>query len=299
MARSPRVVAEDRSQRAEWPLLPPTRLQLPGCNFTIEGASIAGLETWLRVPEWQLGFDLGRCDNGVLGCHTLCLTHAHLDHAGGLAQYLSIRAMQRCPTATVLAPAEACAGLQTMIDAWAALTRSEFDWRLIPMRPGDEYALGKGRVVRAFAAVHVLPSLGYAVVETRRELRPELVGSSREVLIAARAWGAPVEHEVRVVRLAVSGDTMIEGIAQSDALHDAEVAMCETTFVDDQRTAEQARSKGHTHLAELLPVARAFSGRWLVPYHISRIYGASGARRAIERQLPSELQGKVAAFLPG
>lgn len=289
---------DDRSGRSEWPLLPPTRLQLPGTGFTLEGASIAGLETWLRVPEWQVGFDLGRCDNGVLGCHTLCLTHAHLDHAGGLAQYLSIRAMQRCPPATVLAPAESAADLTAMIDCWARLTAAPFDWTLVPMRPGDVYPLGKHRQIRAFAAAHVLPSLGYAVEELRHELRPDLAGLDRAQLAALRATGEAVERPVLVTRLAVSGDTMIEGIAASKELHDAEVALCETTFVDDQRTAEQARAKGHTHLSELWPVAQEFAGRWLVPYHISRIYSASQARRTVERQTPEALQGKVAVFVP-
>lgn len=299
MARAPRVLVDDRSGRSEWPLLPPTRLQLPGTGFTIEGASIAGLETWLRVPEWQVGFDLGRCDNGVLACHTLCLTHAHLDHAGGLAQYLAIRAMQRCPPATVLAPAESVADLQAMIDCWARLTASQLDWTLVPMRPGDVYPLGKTRQIRAFAAVHVLPSLGYAVEELRHTIRPELATLGRAQLLALRDAGQSVEQEVRVTRLAVSGDTTIEGIAASEALHTAEVALCETTFVDDQRSVEQARAKGHTHLSELLPVAKDFAGQWLVPYHISRIYSANQARRTIERQTPDALQDKVAVFVPG
>ena len=284
--------------RADWPAVPPVRLRLQDTDFTLEGASVAGTETWLRIPEWHLGFDLGRCDAGVLGCHTLCLTHAHMDHAGALGQYLSLRAMARSPKSTVLAPAEACADLQAIITLWEKLTRCSFEWQLVPMRPGDIWSLGRGRSVQAFATTHVVPSLGYAVLQDHRQLRPELRDLPLADLQALRRSGQDPNHTTQRLRLAISGDTTIEGIRDSEALHMAEVALCEATFVDERRTVEQARSKGHTHLQELLPVARDFAGRWLVPYHISRIYGTRMARSAIARQVPEEMANKVAVFLP-
>ncbi|HMQ16293.1 MAG TPA: hypothetical protein PKC49_09990, partial [Phycisphaerae bacterium] len=55
------------------------------------GASLAGEETYLVLPELNLAFDVGRAPREVLAVDHLFLSHGHMDHAAGIAYYFSQR----------------------------------------------------------------------------------------------------------------------------------------------------------------------------------------------------------------
>lgn len=136
------------------------RLAFDHAPFHLEGVSVAGVETWLRVPEWHLAIDVGRVPDQQARCKYLALTHAHMDHAGGLGQYLALRQLTRAGHSTVFAPAESCADLLLIIEAWQRLHRVTFDWELRPMRPGDTADIGSGRTLKALQAMHVVCGAG-------------------------------------------------------------------------------------------------------------------------------------------
>ena len=48
-------------------------------GFHVEGISVAGVETWLRVPEWSLAIDVGRSPEILSRCQHIALTHAHTE----------------------------------------------------------------------------------------------------------------------------------------------------------------------------------------------------------------------------
>ena len=62
-----------------------------------------------HVPSLDLAFDVGRGPAEVVPAPSLFLSHAHLDHAGGLAYWASQRRLLRLPLARVFTDAEAVA----------------------------------------------------------------------------------------------------------------------------------------------------------------------------------------------
>lgn len=274
------------------------QLYLDRLGVHLEGQSVAGVETWLRVPEWNLAIDVGRSPEHVARCKHLALTHAHMDHAGGLAQYLSVRQLYSLGAPMVYAPAESCDALRAIVDTWGRLHGRPFDWTLVGLRPGDEVPLGSGRFLRALQADHVVPALGYAVLERPHRRRAEFANASAEVLRQLANSGVVVTEPTERVLLAVSGDTMPSVLDHVTELHTAEVVAMETTFLDARRTVADARVGGHTHLDDVIDRAETLRPHVFVPYHVSQLYTATQARAVLLERLPVELANRCRPLLP-
>ena len=124
----------------------------------------------------------------------------------------------------------------------------------VALEAGGEFRLGKTRVLQAFATVarRSEPTLGYAVLEERRRLKPEFAGRPEaEIRALARQGGRDALMEAyRHVLFAHTGDAMpIDPalVAGADMLvHDA-------TFLD----LEDRKWEIHATTAEALEVGRA------------------------------------------
>ncbi len=281
-------------------LTPPgvAQIYLERLGVRLEGQSVAGVETWLRVPEWSLGIDVGRSPEPIVRCKHLALTHAHMDHAGGLAQYLALRQLYTFEPPTVYAPAESCADLAAIVDCWGKLHRRAFGWTLVGLRPGDEVALGGGRWLRALPADHVVPALGYAVLERPHRRKPEFAAAAPGELRRLAESGVIIAEPTERVLLAISGDTLPTVLDRVAELHTAEVMVMETTFLDGRRTVADARVGGHTHLDDILARADTLRPHVFIPYHISQIYTPAAARAALAERLPPELLTRCRPLLP-
>src|ERR1041385_8127379 len=100
---------------------------LSTARFTIEGRSRAGHETWFRVRDLGVMLDLGRGPDAAVGISNVFITHAHLDHASGIAHYASQRQLHSMKGARVWVPAAAADGFRELLGAWERLTNTRFD----------------------------------------------------------------------------------------------------------------------------------------------------------------------------
>ncbi len=279
------------SQRPELNPAPRAVLEFPKLGFTLEGSSVAGIATWLTVRSWSLAIDCGALTQATVRCSTLALTHTHLDHAGGVASWLALRRLGGMGTSTVLAPVETAPEIQRIVDTWESMYRHPFDWRLVPMAPGDRHPLRNDLSVEALPADHVIPTRGWAVWRQRRRLKPSLHGASGPEIKRRKASGEDVHVRDEELLLAVSGDTRATMAHTVPALRDAKVACVETTFLDDKCSVERAQSGGHTHLDELLDVP--WGCQTLVPYHVSQRYDVARARDILQARLAPTLPAGV------
>ena len=59
-------------------------------GIRLVGTSLAGEESVLAAPEYNVCFDVGRAPREIIPIDTVCVTHGHMDHAAGIAYYLGL-----------------------------------------------------------------------------------------------------------------------------------------------------------------------------------------------------------------
>ena len=85
------------------------------CGLTIEGYSRAAVQTYWRIPELRLGFDLGAQPWDFMGTGTWFLSHLHLDHMASLPVYIARRRMMKMEPPTIYLPAAAYSAAYTRL----------------------------------------------------------------------------------------------------------------------------------------------------------------------------------------
>src|SRR5437773_10403183 len=81
-------------------------------GLTIEGYSRAAVQSYWRVPELKLGFDLGGQPWGFMGTPTWLVTHTHLDHVAAPPGYVARRRMVRMGPPVPYPPAGGVGGVR-------------------------------------------------------------------------------------------------------------------------------------------------------------------------------------------
>src|SRR4030095_11866143 len=142
-------------------------------ELTIEGYSRAAVQSYWRIPELKLGFDLGAQPWDFMGTPTWLVSHTPLDHAAALPVYVARRRMMKMGPPTVYAPAYAIDDLKKLLLIMQKLDRGRQNCDLKGVNAGDEIELSREHLVTAFATTHTIPSLGYIVWDRRFQLKEE------------------------------------------------------------------------------------------------------------------------------
>src|SRR5712692_7780722 len=93
------------------------RVRVEAAGIEIEGVSIAGHESFYKVPALRALLEFGRAPEDTVGYSTIYLSHAHLDHAAGFAHHASRRKLGGLPPARVFAPKESASDLEAWVGA--------------------------------------------------------------------------------------------------------------------------------------------------------------------------------------
>src|SRR5215468_2328570 len=120
-------------------------------GLTVEGYSRAAVQSYWRVPELKLGFDLGAQPWDFMGTATWLVSHTHLDHIAALPVYVARRRMMRMDPPTVYVPAYAVEDVRKLLLVMQRLDRGRQVCNLLGLNPGDEVELSRELVVSAFA----------------------------------------------------------------------------------------------------------------------------------------------------
>jgi ribonuclease Z len=275
--------------------LPVKRLAHKG--LTIEGYSRAAVQTYWRIPELKLGFDLGAQPWDFMGTATWFVSHTHLDHVAALPVYVARRRMMKMEPPTIYLPAYALDSVRRLLRAVSRLDRGRLPCQLIPVSPGDEFALSRELVVTASPTQHTLPSLGYIVWERRRKLKPEYRDLSGDEIRDLRLAGTEVTDERRTPRVAYLGDSTPEGLDRCPAMYDAEVLIAEVTFVAPGHRKERIHKLGHIHLDDLVARRDRFRNEIVIAAHFSTRYDVRQIRNYVAQALPDMLDGRLHLWL--
>ena len=71
-------------------------------NLDIIGYSVAAEETVVAMPQLDVCFDIGKAPDQVIPINNVLITHGHIDHAAGIAYYLSHRNFCQMKPGTIL-----------------------------------------------------------------------------------------------------------------------------------------------------------------------------------------------------
>jgi ribonuclease Z len=266
-------------------------------NLTIEGYSRAAVQTYWRVPEMKVGFDLGAQPWSFMGTPTWLVSHTHIDHVSALPAYVARRRMMRMEPPQIYLPEAAIEPCQRLLRAVSRLDRGRLPCALRPARPGDEIELSRELVVTVSATRHTVPSLGFVVWERRRKLKPEYLALAGPQIRDLRLGGTDVTYETRVPRVAYLGDSAPEGLDACPAMYEAEVLIMEMTFVAPSHRKERIHKYGHTHLDDVVERRDRFHNRAVIGTHFSTRYHSRQIRATVEKALPDLLDGRLHLWL--
>ncbi len=275
----------------------PTALRPDLGEHELEGLSLGGLETTLAMPRWDVCFDLGRCPPFAVARSTVLITHAHMDHAGGIAYHCAMRDLLHLTPPTYVVPRENADDFQALLAVWRRLDRSPLPCTVVPLSPGETHALTRDRHVRAFRSPHRVPCQGYALISERHRLLPSLVGRTETEIRDLRLSGAPVSARSERIEVAFCGDTVIDVVEHERAVRTARLLLLEVTFLDDRVSVTAARAKGHVHLDEVIERADLFENEHIVFTHFSQRYSPGEVHEIVGRRLPETLRSRVTVLV--
>lgn len=262
-------------------------------SLTIEGYSRAAVQSYWRIPELKIGFELGGSPWSFMGTQTFLVTHGHLDHMAALPVYVARRRMMKMDPPVIFLPEGIVDAVHGMLRAWQKLDRGRMICELRGVNPGDLIPLSREHVMRVFETRHTVSSVGYIIYDSRRKLKPELHGLTGDQIRDLRQSGQEVTDEVLTPLVCFTGDTSAPGLDAHPDVGRAEVLITEMTFFRPDHRREKIRKFGHLHLDDLLERADQLQNELIILAHLSTRTHDSEAQRRINQVVPEDLRRRM------
>jgi len=266
-------------------------------SLTIDGYSRAAVQSYWRIAEMKLGFDLGAHPWDFMALPRILVSHAHLDHIAALPAYVARRRMMKMEKPTIYMPESAVSSVDAMLKCFSRLDRGRLPCDLIPLTPNQEIELSRELVVTTSATKHSIPSLGFIVWDRRKKLRPEFADLTGDQIRDIKLSGIDVTREVRIPLVAYTGDTAPEGLDACPDMYRAKILITEMTFVAPDHRKEKIHKHGHTHLDDIVARRNEFKNEIVICGHFSTRYNDSQIRRWVDKALPDRLDGRLRLWL--
>jgi len=267
-------------------------------GVAVHGISIAGVETCIQLPGFDLCLDIGRSSRSAIQRPLVLVTHGHMDHMGGIASHCATRSLMGMEPPTYVVPAEYVQDIRALFGVWRRLDGSRLSCNLIPAEPGSRIPIGPDREARTFRTLHPVPSLGYAICSRKRKLKEEYVGLPGERIRDIRLSGVDVTREVWTPDVTFVGDSLLDIVEREPLCREARLLIHEVTFLDDRVNVAAARSKGHVHLDEIVARPEILANQAVLFTHFSARYMLDEIREILNRRMPDVLRDRVSFLLP-
>jgi ribonuclease Z len=266
-------------------------------GLTIEGWSRAAVQTYWRIPEMRLGFDLGAHPWDFMGTQTWFVSHMHLDHFAALPVFVARRRMMKMEPPTIYLPDYAVETVQRLLQVVSRLDRGRLPCQLVGVQPGREIEHSRELVVTPCTTKHRIPSLGYVVSERRKKLKPEYQGLTGEQIRDIRLSGQEVSAEQRFPRVAYLGDSTIQGLDDNPIMYEADILIMEMTFVAPGHRSHKIQKLGHIHLDDVVARRDRFRNQLIIAAHLSARYHSDQVERHVDKVLPDRLGGRLVMWM--
>jgi len=266
-------------------------------GYTIEGYSRAAVQSYWRIPELKLGFDLGAHPWDFNGTPSFFISHSHLDHIAGLPAYVARRRMMKMEIPKIYVPIECFEDVKRLMLIMQRLDRGRQLCDLIAVEPGQQFELSREHVVEAWATTHTIPSRGYMVWDRRFKLKEEYFGLAGHQIRDLKLSGVEITKEIRTPLLAYTGDTSPAGLDAFPAAYKCKILITELSFIRANHRRDKIHKYGHMHLDDFLERADRFKNELVVVGHFSTRYHPHEVVRVLEAKLPPELRSKMKLWI--
>ena len=271
---------------------PPYR-QLHFKGMTLEGFSRAAMQTYWRIPELKLGFDLGGQPWSFMGTPRWFVSHTHMDHLLALPAYVARRRMMKMEPPTIYLPAYAVPRVRQLLDIFMHLDHGRLPCQLIGVKPGEEYELSREHVVSVLKTDHSIPSVGYLVWERRKRLKPEYQSLSESEIRQLALAGHQVSAETRFPRIAYLGDSTPKGLDDNPEMYEADILILELSFVAKRHRSEKIHRRGHIHLDDIIDRRERFRNGLIIGSHFSTRCTDREIDRIVSHRIPDMLDDRL------
>ncbi len=267
-------------------------------ELEIIGYSVAGEETVVAMPQLDVCFDIGRAPPQVIPINNVLLTHGHMDHAAGIAYYLSHRNFCGQSPGTILAPQNLLEPMREIIDAWGRLDGNKIPANLIGVKAGDEYQIKPNLFARVFPTKHSKGSVGYCVIEKRKKLKPQYAGLTGPQLVELKKQGTEIDYPLEFPIVTYLGDTQYVDFSQLKYIVESKILIAECTFYEGEH-AERAEAGRHIHINEFAGLIEKLQNEHIIITHITQRTPLRDIKRILKESLSPEKYQKVIPLIAG
>jgi len=261
-------------------------------DLEIIGYSVAGEETVVAVPQLDVCFDVGKAPSRIVPINHILLTHGHMDHAAGIAYYLSHRNFCGQSAGTILAPANLLGPIQELIDAWGRLDGNKIPANLVGVKAGDEYQIKPNLFTRVFPTKHSKGSVGYTVIEKRKKIKPEYARLKSPQIVELKKQAVEIDYPVELPIVTYLGDTQYVDFSELEYIAQSKILIAECTFYKDEH-AERAQAGRHMHINEFAALLEKLSNEHVIITHTTQRTPMPQIRKILKETLPAEKLEKI------